>query len=370
MATDLSAGVIPYPSVTASGPVDLGAAIPTANLSCRTVLITGAASGLGAAIAQRLASHGAYIIIGDLESQTARATELVAELRRDSGHENHHFVAADVLSWSSQVALFQSAASLSPHGGIDCVVANAGIADAPEAIRFAKPPAPADLSPSHPPPALKTVEVDLTGVLYTTHLALSYLPANPASKPSSPRDRHLVLVASIAGLMGLATHPLYTAAKHGVVGLFRALRMTAAQTHGIRVNMLCPYFVETPIMGPVGPFLCAGGELAHIDDVAEAATRLIADNGIVGRGLAIGVRGEAGNAQNRAAGLEPATKQSNSSGGQGIWDVYAHDFDQSDIFTRRVIAVTNIVATTRGWAGVVFDIVARLSSPLRRLIAG
>ncbi|RMZ81013.1 hypothetical protein DV738_g2425, partial [Chaetothyriales sp. CBS 135597] len=361
-AMDLSTGVVPFTSITASGPVDLGAAIPTANLRSRTVLITGGASGLGAAMAQRLASHGAYIIIGDLASQTTRATELVAQLRRDSGHENHHFVAADVLSWPSQVALFAAAASLSPHGGIDCVVANAGIADAPEAVKFARPPPPADLAAGAaaaaiPPPALKTVEVDLIGVLYTTYLALSYLPANPASSPCSPsgtssnsnshtpRDRHLVLVASMAGLMGLATHPLYTAAKHGVVGLFRALRMTAAQTDGIRVNMLCPYFVETPIMGPVGPLLCAGGELGHIDDVAEAAARLVADDRIVGRGLAIG-------------------------GGQAIWDVYAHDFEQSDLFTRRVIAVTNIVATARGWTGFVFDIAARLTSPLRRLVGG
>ncbi|RMZ81303.1 hypothetical protein DV737_g2579, partial [Chaetothyriales sp. CBS 132003] len=381
---DLSAGIIPFTSVTASGPVDLAAAIPIDNLSSRTVLITGGASGLGAATALSLASHGANVIIGDLASQSTPAAELVAKLRKVSGHENHHFVAADVLSWSSQVALFQTAASLSPHGGIDCVMANAGIADAAEAMRFANPPAPSSLADSStaPPPALKTVGVNLTGVLYTTYLALSYLPANPASKPcsprtnsssgSTPRDRHLLLVSSIAGLLPLPTQPLYTAAKHGVVGLFRSLRLTAAQTHGIRVNMLCPYFVDTPILGRGGALACAGGEMAHVEDVAEAATRLIADDGIVGRGLEIGVRGKTGDEQNRAAGLEPAAGEDSLNGrqphSQAIWDVYAHDFEQSDIFTRRVIAVTNIVATARGWTGIVSDIAAKLASPLRKLV--
>ncbi|RMZ88227.1 hypothetical protein DV736_g4540, partial [Chaetothyriales sp. CBS 134916] len=339
---DLSAGIIPFTSVTASEPVDLAAAIPSDNLSSRTVLITGGASGLGAATALSLASHGANIIIGDLASQATRAAELVTKLRKVSGHENHHFVAADVLSWSSQMALFQTAASLSPHGGIDCVMANAGICDGAEALRFANPPAPSSLADTStvPPPALKTVEVNLTGVLYTTHLALSYLPANPASKPTFATPDAAALYGSQARGGGAVPG----AAADG-----------GANARDPREHAM-----------------------AHIEDVAEAATRLVADNGIVGRGLEIGVRGKRGGEQNRAAGLEPAAGNAGEEedgddygrqkGHQAVWDVYAHDFEQSDIFTRRVIAVTNIVATARGWTGIVFDIAARLVSSLRSLV--
>lgn len=320
---DLGEGQTPYaPNTTIhsslSSRITQSTPIPYTNLRDKTILITGGASGFGEACFRSWASHGANVIIGDINA--SKGAELVAELRQLTKNENLHFVHLDVTSWTSQVAFFQSAARMSPHGGIDRVVANAGIADAGDEAVFEEPvalynsaqgggggnaarfdvdttvsrhkagskttqsdidatPTPQPLktdgdstpqpdtadvdpnlqshtevidilpslaSPPPPPPSLKIIDVNLYGVLYTTHLALSYLPRNPNSQPcdvhthAAHRDRHLLLVSSIAGLAGLPSQPLYAAAKHGVVGLFRTLRLTTPIKHGVRVNMINP----------------------------------------------------------------------------------------------------------------------------------
>ncbi len=115
------------------------------------------------------------------------------------------------------------------------MVANAGIDGSQSTFEQPK-----DLDAAEPPPpSLKVIDVNLTGVLYTTHLALYYLARNPNSVPASPstdlvathRDRHLLLVGSLASLSPLTSQALYGAAKHGVLGLFRSLR-SSSFAHG------------------------------------------------------------------------------------------------------------------------------------------
>ncbi len=363
------AGIVSYgTSVITSGPVDMVKSISYEDLKDRVVLITGGASGFGASIAENLTKHGATVIVGDINAGAGQ--KKVAALRQSSGSDNHHFIKLDVTDWNSQAAFFKQAASLSPHRGIDCVIANAGICDALEIAEFENPPDYQALdAPS--PPQMRTMDVNLTGVMYTTTLALSYLHRNPDSMTATteplpgPRDRHLILISSIAGLAPLPTVSIYCAAKHGVVGLFRALRISAPLSTGVRVNMINPYFVDTAIMGGplgLGALVLAGGAFAKIEDVTDAATRLIADKSIVGRGLIVGARGSP--AQIGKAGLELADGHD----GQAVWDVYGHDFEQSDMFTRRVVGVTNIIAAARGWKGVVADFAAKLTSPIRYLV--
>jgi len=359
---------IPFRNVIFSDAVRPSDSIDLTNIKDKTILITGGASGFGAAFFREWAARGANVIIGDINERMG--TELVAELRRSTGNANHHFIRLDVTNWQSQASFFKEASKLSPHGGIDCVVANAGIADGEENAQFEVPP---DYSSMENPPAprMKTLDVNLYGVMYTTTLALSYLSRNPGSEACSvgtcsrTRDRHLVLVASIAGLAPLPSQPIYATSKHGVVGLFRSLRFTAPIQHGIRVNMLHPYFVDTPILGSLGTVVLAGGGMAKIEDVVHAATRLVADQSVIGRALIIGGRADV--QQVKAAGLQPADSLDKD---HAIWDVYAHDFEQSDLFTRRIIAVTNLVTAARGWAGLFSDVSSKITATFWRLFGG
>ncbi|KAJ4298744.1 hypothetical protein N0V88_003776 [Collariella sp. IMI 366227] len=269
-----------------SDPVDLTKPYDPSTLSGKTVLITGGASGFGAAFARHWASYGAHLIIGDVNDAAGEA--LVADLRTSPFIKTSQVLVyqhCDVTSWASQLELFQTAIRASPTGTLDAVVAGAGIVERgaptdPQARVFDHPPAPANLDPSSPPP-LKVLGVNVTGVMYTTHLALSFLSNPPNTQPS--RDKHILLISSIAGLLPLPGQTEYTISKHAVMGLFRTLRATA-WPKGIRVNALNPYFVETPLLPPTGMMLLAGGGKGTVEDVVDAATRLMADSQIKGKG--------------------------------------------------------------------------------------
>lgn len=369
---------VPAARAIQSGPIDLSSPINLSNIKGQTILITGGASGLGAGFSRKWAEHGANIIIGDLNA--ALGNKLVAELRRSTNNDNHHFVTLDVTSWISQLEYFEEALRLSPHGGIDVVVASAGISLSKETERLecADHPDYHDILsrglPSPPPPTFKTIDVNLTGTLYTSHLALAYLPRNPgsvkcsptasASTEGPPRDRHLILISSIAGLWPLASAGVYSISKHAVTGLFRNLRVTAPLMHGVRVNMLCPYFVRTPILRLDAELILAGAAVAEVAGVVEAATRLIADRTVIGKGLVCGPK--TGGDQAVMAGLLAHASQIGESQGLGVWDVYAHDFAQSELATRRILGLTNVIAAANGWKIIGRDVFLAIKKRLWR----
>ncbi|KAL1635940.1 hypothetical protein SLS58_009991 [Diplodia intermedia] len=335
-----------------SPPIDITKPCSDSWVKGRHILITGGVGGFGAGFAARWAAAGASIVVGDINVQKGEA--FVRELREELGSPNIHFVHCNVTEWDSQAAFFKEALKLSPHGGIDAVVANAGIAKADD---LANPHA---LSTDEPQrPDLAVTDVNLYGVLYTVHLAMFYLPRNPGSAPSSPdrdpdnttRDRHILLVGSMASLAPIAVQPQYGAAKHGVLGLFRSLRSTTF-THGVRINMICPYFVETSILSRPARLLLAGTGLGQVGDVVEAATRLTADASICGRALCIGPPAKSVRDENGV--LIPAVgEDAGSADGPetGIWECYAEDFEQVEAWTRRWVAIFSYIEAAKGWAG-------------------
>ena len=210
----------------------------------KTIVITGGASGFGEGFFRRWAADGATVVIGDINIQ--RGDQLVREVRNETRNPNLHFFHCDVTDWQSQVQFFKDAINVSPHGGIDTVVANAGISDSNFAFET-----PESLDGPNPsPPNLAVIDVNLKGVLYTSHLALFYLARNPRSASADPncdpsktlRDRHLLLMSSMAGLGPIPTQTLYATSKHAVVGLYRNLRCSSF-IHGVRTNLICPYFM-------------------------------------------------------------------------------------------------------------------------------
>ncbi|KAI9668340.1 MAG: hypothetical protein M1829_005544 [Trizodia sp. TS-e1964] len=341
-----------------SPPVDLRLPFDASWVSKKTILITGGASGFGEAFFRRWAAYDAAVVIADIDHEKGHL--LVNEVRKSTGNAHLHFVYCDVTDWQSQVDLFRKAEKLSPHGGIDAVVANAGIAEGNMDFEM-----PTDLDQPHPlPPRIRTMDVNLTGVLYTTHLALFHL-ARSSRLPATglPRDRHLLLVGSIASLLPLPGQLLYSVSKHGVLGIFRNLR-TTSHIHKIRVNLLCPYFIDTPIITNGARVLLAGGAMGQIEDVVDAASRLM-DRDIIGRSLAVGpkVRVE------QLEGGELALVQRGSERGEerAVWEVFAHDMEDGDLFVRRFLKLLNAVAAARGWAGWIADIVGIVWSQLSKL---
>lgn len=350
-------------TVRLSVPVDTAFRYDPHGIEGKTILITGGASGFGAAFAREWAGYGANIIIGDIDKGAGE--ELVADLRASTGSLHHHFQLCDVTSWHSQVSLFQTAVRLSPAGTIDVVVPNAGIAEdgALPQHNFENPQ---DLDRENPPmPRFRVLDVNLTGVMYTVHLALFWLQHNNPTisnevqnrgKEQSDRihtDRQILLIGSIAGLMPLSGAVQYTASKHAVTALFRCLRGTAYQ-RGIRVNMLCPCFVDTNMLANAVILGLAGGGLGEISDVVDAATRFLADKSIVGRAVVIGPRMMVEDGDHGETRLVAVPHEGEE--GKGIWDCYAHDHENVEAFFYRYTRLLIAFARMRGWVGWVKDV--------------
>jgi len=365
-----------------SAPVDLSRPYSTESLAGKTILITGGASGFGAAFAREWASKGSHIMIGDVNDE--RGHQLVAELRMLPGSSrHHHYQRCDVTSWADQVALFKAAVQASPTGGIDAVVASAGIGMVGGQPGFDNP-GDLDQDPPPPPPPLHVLDVNLTGVMYTAHLALFWLPKNEEKLrkggeeegfKTTPRtrDRHLLLVSSVAGLSPLPGATVYSVSKHAVLGLFRTLRATVRHL-GIRCNVLCPYFVDTPILPAAAMLLLAGGAKAEIPDVVDAATRLMADESIVGRGLAIGPKMPFGCCDVDVDGLGEGEADGSGKGANGgalgqqqqaVWEVHAHDYERVEVFIWRFVTALNVLKEKRGVKGLVKDLFLILTRPWR-----
>jgi len=308
---------------------------------------------------KRWAAAGATVVIGDINVK--KGDQLVRDVRRETGNSNIHFFHCDVTEWQSQVQLFKDAVKVSPHGGIDTVVANAGIADPSNQIER-----PSGLDVAEPsPPSLAVLDVNLTGVVYTTHLALYYLPLNPHSSPAkpdcdptqTPRDRHFLLLSSMAGLTPLPGQTLYAASKHAVVGLYRTLRCSSF-VHGVRVNLICPYFIDTPLFITPGRMNLAGGQMGKTEDVVEAGTRFVADPRIIGRTAVVGPKLRVKQDNDGEWGL---VEEANAFGEEkAIWEVHAEDFQDSELFTRNYVRLLNRVVEIRGWAGWFSDILTSL----------
>ena len=183
----------------------------------RHALVTGGGSGVGRAIALALAGAGVAVTI------CGRREEALAEVASQSDHIVG--IAADVTDETAMAALYEKAEA--ERGPIDIVVANAGMAGSAPAAKTTL----ADWQ--------KTLQVNLTGAFLTVKPALEGMAERRAGR--------IVFIASTAGLKGYAYVAPYVAAKHGVVGLMRALAAETAKT-GVTVNAVCPGFVETDML--------------------------------------------------------------------------------------------------------------------------
>ncbi|KAK7415659.1 hypothetical protein QQX98_005691 [Neonectria punicea] len=193
-----------------------------------TAIVTGAAGGIGLAYTKRLLERGYRVVLADLDS--VRGTDLQKELG-----SNTLFVHCDVADWSSQAALFKAAHEWA--GEIDLFIANAGIE---EDEPFSSLP---ENAGEPVKPSMKVMDVDLHSVVYGLRLFRHY------RKKSSTRGTvgKMIATNSMAGLYEFSVAPVYSAAKHGVVGLLRSASYKLRKNESIALNVICPGPVNTSI---------------------------------------------------------------------------------------------------------------------------
>jgi len=191
-------------------------------LERKVALVTGAAAGIGRAIALAYAREGASVLVSDLdEAGGAETVRLVHE-----GGGQARFMRADV-------SLPEDARRLVDHavqafGGLHIACNNAGIAG--------------DMATTADYPVdawQRVIDVNLSGVFYGLKYQIGHMAAHGGGS--------VVNVASILGQVAFATAPAYTAAKHGVVGLTRAAALDHA-AQGVRVNAVGPAFIHTQMI--------------------------------------------------------------------------------------------------------------------------
>lgn len=209
----------------------------TGRLAGMTALVTGGASGLGKATAERFVADGANVVIADLNEATgaALAERLGGKARfRKVDHNDRAQVRAAV------------ALAVETYGALDVAVANAGVS-------FAGPVESADDA------ALERVIGN--NLVAQFKVAQEALPVLRERARERPLHVSILFTASLQGMKAKPNFSAYTASKHGVVGLVRGLALELAPA-GIRVNAVCPTVTDTPLLKDFLPAMADDNEAA------------------------------------------------------------------------------------------------------------
>lgn len=192
-----------------------------------TAIVTGGASGIGRAISEELAKRGCDVVLADL--QTELAQEVVSTIRASGGTAKA--VTVDVTDFPAMGKLVQ--ATVKRTGRLDYLFNNAGIVIGGGVHHYGIE----DWN--------RVIDVNLRGVVNGVQAAYTIMLAQGFG--------HIVNTASMAGLMSGPGNLVYTTTKHAVVGLSKSLRAEAAP-QGVRVSVVCPGVIRTPILDDGGKF--------------------------------------------------------------------------------------------------------------------
>jgi NAD(P)-dependent dehydrogenase (short-subunit alcohol dehydrogenase family) len=189
----------------------------------KVAVVTGGASGIGRALGAELVQRGASVVLADLDGGAAHRAAV--DVGKGLANGRVVGVEVDVRDAASVQAMVDRV--VADHGRIDLLFNNAGIVIGGVSHT---------LDPSY---WRRVIDVNLMGVVNGVVAVYPHMVAQGRG--------HIVNTASTAGLAPAVFVAAYTASKHGVVGLTTALRPEAA-AHGVRVSVLCPGAVDTPIL--------------------------------------------------------------------------------------------------------------------------
>ncbi len=251
-------------------------------LAGKTAYVTGAASGIGLAIAQLYAREGANVAIADLNQAAADAA--AAKIEASGGKALA--LAVDVTSEQQVDATVDQAAD--KFGGIDILVSNAGIQIVKPVVDFAF----ADWK--------KLLAVHLDGAFLTTRAALRHMY-------KQGRGGSIIYMGSVHSKLASVLKAPYVTAKHGIEGLAKVVAKEGAE-HKVRANVICPGFVRTPLMNKQIPEQAKAlgisedevikkvmlkdtvdGEFTTLEDVAQTALFFAAfeSNALTGQSMVV-----------------------------------------------------------------------------------
>ena len=240
-------------------------------LDGQVVIVTGAGSGMGAAFARRLSADGAHVVVNDLDEVAA------GTVAREIGGEVAVFDVADSSGFDAAVDRI-----VAHHGRLDVMINNAGIApprdEARTLLNYENQAKRMEGRMSELAPVDYTVglsdeqwdrmiRVHLYGTFHGTRAALRHMTPR--------RSGSIVNISSILGLRPAAGAVHYSAAKAGIIALTKSAAQEVAP-FGVRVNVVCPGWVDTPLLAPFDEITRAAivmqtpvGRMARPEELAE-----------------------------------------------------------------------------------------------------
>ena len=251
-------------------------------LDGKVAIVTGAASGIGKAIAERYAREGAKVVIADLNLDAANGT--ATEIRSAGGEARG--VVMDVTSEDDVNA--GVASTVAAYGRVDILVSNAGIQIVHPLEEFSY----AEWK--------KMMAIHVDGAFLTTRACLPHMY-------KSGRGGSIIYMGSVHSKEASLLKAPYVTAKHGLIGLAKVIAKEGA-AHGVRANVICPGFVRTPLVDKQIPEQSkllgiseedvikkvmlketVDGEFTTVEDVAEIALLFAAfpSNALTGQSLVV-----------------------------------------------------------------------------------
>lgn len=205
----------------------------------KVALVTGAAQGIGKAFTEALLLHGAKVALVDWNLETG--VKCKAALDEQFEPQKTLFIQCDV---ADQKQLRDTFRKVVDHfGRLDILVNNAGV--------------------NNEKNWEQTLQINLVSVISGTYLGLDYM-----SKQNGGEGGIIINISSIAGLMPVAQQPVYCASKHGIIGFTRSAAMAAnLMKSGVRLNVICPGFVKTPILESIEKEENMGQYIEYTDQI-------------------------------------------------------------------------------------------------------